>query len=67
MFQVLVSYGRQNKQDRVHFFHEDYDAIKQKNFTSIQLRLENTKGDGFPDISGKRVSEVKNEVQVSVP
>lgn len=46
---------RQNKQDSVHFFHEDYDDIKQKNFTSIQLHFENTKGDRIPDMSGKQL------------
>lgn len=46
---------RQNKQDSVHFFHEGYDDIKQKNFTSIQLHFENTKGDGIPDMSDKQL------------
>ena len=55
MFQVLVNYERQNKQDSLHFFHEDYDDIKQKNFTSIQLHFENTKGDRIPDMSGKQL------------
>lgn len=39
----------------VSIFYEDYNDIKQNNFTSIQLHFENTKGDRIPDMSGKQL------------